>query len=187
MVLMPHLRGRRGRRGGARTRRLLLTYLPVNVTLSSSASAHPATQHAPGARYRGTAAALQLPYPCPNGPHGHAQTQRTDRGHVVTVLHAIHATHPAPTMAPYRAAPRHCSAAAPASRSLHTPRPSMTRLIRLGCDDDATHQARLWLGSRSTINPPRMATSSVAASIGGPSGSSTRLSPRLMIERARQK
>ena len=57
----------------ARTRRLYSTYLPVNVTLSSSASAHPATQHAPGARYRGTAAALQLPYPCPNGPHGHAQ------------------------------------------------------------------------------------------------------------------
>ena len=46
-----------------------------------------------------------------------------------------------------------------------------------------------WLrfGSRSRINPPRMATSSVAASIGGPSGSSTRLSPRLMIARARQK
>ena len=135
---MPHLRGRRGRRGaGARTRRLLLTYLPVNVTLSSSASAHPATQHAPGARYRGTAAALQLPYPWP------CPTQRTDRGHVVTVLHAIHATHPAPTMAPYRAAPRHCSAAAPASRSLHTPRPSMTRLIRLGCGSVAGAQSTL--------------------------------------------
>ena len=146
--------------------------------VSVRAPGHPARSRA---RYRGTAAALQLPYPWP------CPTQRTDRGHVVTVLHAIHATHPAPTMAPYRAAPRHCSAAAPASRSLHTPRPSMTRLIRLGCDDDATHQARLWLGSRSTINPPRMATSSVAASIGGPSGSSTRLSPRLMIERARQK
>lgn len=65
---------RRGSAVAARTRRLYSgTYLPVNVTLSSSASAHPATQHAPGARYRGTAAALQLPYPCPNGPHGHAQ------------------------------------------------------------------------------------------------------------------
>ena len=166
----------------ARTRPFLLTYLLTSKChfelVNVRAPGHPARSRA---RYRGTAAALHLPYPWP------CPTQRTDRGHVVTVLHAIHATHPAPTMAPYRAAPRHCSAAAPASRSLHTPRPSMTRLIRLGCDDDATHQARLWLGSRSTINPPRMATSSVAASIGGPSGSSTRLSPRLMIERARQK
>jgi hypothetical protein len=48
-------------------------------------------------------------------------------------------------------------------------------------------QTWLRFGRRSRINPPRMATSSVAASIGGPNGSSTRLSPRLMIARARQK
>ena len=180
-------RRRRGCRGGANEASVLGDLLTSKChfeLVSVRAPGHPARSRGPVPRHcRGTAAAIPMPewptWPCP--------TQRTDRGHVVTVLHAIHATHPAPTMAPYRAAPRHCSAAAPASRSLHTPRPSMTRLIRLGCDDDATHQARLWLGSRSTINPPRMATSSVAASIGGPSGSSTRLSPRLMIARARQK
>ena len=136
--------------------------------VSVRAPGHPARSRGPVPRHcRGTAAAIPMAMPnTKDGPR-----PRSNR----PTCHTCHSSR------------AHHGALSGGSAALQRCSSGLKVLAHATTLDDATHQARLWLGSRSTINPPRMATSSVAASIGGPSGSSTRLSPRLMIERARQK